>query len=46
MRRVYYHKTYYTYMHLKPLTDTAIQLQRYASVFADMFSVEYTIVNT
>ena len=29
IRRVYYHKTYYTYLYLKPLTDTAIQLYDY-----------------
>ena len=30
IRRVYYHKTYYTYLHLKPLTEAAIQLYRYS----------------
>ena len=36
MRRVYYHRIDNTYMQLKPLTDTATQLYRYASVYADI----------
>ena len=35
------HRTYYTYMQLKPLTDTAMQLYGYATVCMLLYSVEY-----